>query len=125
MAVPAGAGWEVHFDAEAAACAELDLEAGVMGGGDRADNGQAEPMTIGVAGAVRADPLKWLEEPADLVFRNRRPGVGDSQDGVVVTGLGVHLDVASGQVITDCVVNQVGGHPLGQVWIPVDGGMAE
>ena len=61
MAVPAGAGWEVHFDAEAAACAELDLEAGVVGGGDRADDGQAEPMTVGVAGAVRADPLKWLE----------------------------------------------------------------
>jgi hypothetical protein len=40
MAVRAAAGWEMYADAEAAALAELDLKVGVVGGGDRADDGQ-------------------------------------------------------------------------------------
>jgi hypothetical protein len=115
----------VRRDGESAARAEPDLEAGVVCGGDRADDRQAEPVAVRMAGAVGGEPLERPEELADLVGGHRRTGVGDGQDGVVIAGFGAHLHAAARQVVADRVVDQVGGHPLGQVRVAVHGGVAE
>src|SRR5579872_1711993 len=117
--------WEPYLYGESAVRAELGVEAGVVRGGDRADDGQAEAVAAWMGRAVGGEPLEGLEELLDLVGRHGRTGVGDCQQGVAVPGFRAYLDGAAGQVVPDRVVDQVGGHPFGQVRVALHGGMAE
>jgi len=58
---------EVRLYGESAAWAELRLEVRVVRRGDRADDGQTEPVAVRVADAVGGEPPERLEEPVDLV----------------------------------------------------------
>ena len=51
---------------QAAAGAEAKLEAGVMGGRDRSDDGESKAMPVGVRRAIIAKALERLEESVDL-----------------------------------------------------------
>ena len=57
-----------------------------MGGGDGADDGQAEAVAAVAAGGARAEPLEGLEQAVDLGGRDDLPGVGHRQDGAAVAG---------------------------------------
>jgi hypothetical protein len=96
-----------------------------MGVGDGADDGQAEPVAVRVAGPVVDEPLERLEELPGPIRWHCRPGIGDGQDGVVPRGFGADRHAAAGDVVADRVVDEVGGQPLGQVRVAAHDGPAE
>ena len=100
---------------------------GTVSGGDGHHDGQAEPEPVAVArsGALRAEPLKRLEEPVDLVRRHHRSRVGDGHDGVPGVGSRAHPGRAGRPVVPDGVVDQVGDQPFGQTGIAEGGGGPE
>jgi hypothetical protein len=48
--------------------------------GDGGDDRQAQPGALRFAGPA-GGTLEGLEQPADLIARHGRPGIGDGQDG--------------------------------------------
>jgi len=85
-----------------------------VGGGDRADDGQAETGAAGGAGAVGLEAAEGLEQGVDLGGGDRGAGVGDPDHGLGAGAAGVDLDPAAGLVVADGVLDQVGDQPLQQ-----------
>src|SRR5581483_11762782 len=74
----------------------IDDEDGVVGVGDRLDDGEAEAEPARVAGARTVEPLERLEDPLELAGGDPRPGVRDREDGPAVARAGRDLDLAAG-----------------------------
>jgi hypothetical protein len=72
------------------------------------------------AGGPRSEPLEGLEQAVDFGGRDELPGAGHRQDGAGVAGLGGDLDVPTGDVVPDGVVDQVGGQLLDQEGVTVE-----
>jgi len=63
---------EVDLHVQPAARPQLDLQASVMSHGNRADDGQPEPVAVRVTGLAIAESLERLEELFDgVVERNQ------------------------------------------------------
>jgi hypothetical protein len=97
-------------------------DGGAVGGGDGADDGQAQAVAAVAAGGARAEPLEGLEQAVELGCGDDLPGVGHRQDGVTAAGRRGDLDVPAGDVVLDGVVDQVGGQLLDQERVPVENG---
>ena len=87
-------------------------DGGVVGVGDRLDDGEAETEAVSVVGAAGVESLERLEDPLELARRDRRAGVRDGEDGATVAGVGCELDVAAVDVVVDGVAEEVGDEPL-------------
>ena len=72
---------------------------------DSGDDRQPKAVAVPVVAAGGAEPLKRLEEPADLGGRDHRAGVGHRKDGAALAGAGGELDPAPGDVVTNGVVD--------------------
>ena len=107
------------------------LDGGTVGGGDRADDRQAEAVTAVTPGGARAEPLEGLKQAVDLGRRDDLPRVAHRQDGVTAAGpcgdLDIpapDLDIPAPDVVLDGVVDQVGHQLLDEERITVeDGGL--
>jgi hypothetical protein len=92
-----------------------------VGGGDGADDGQAEAVAVAASGA-RAEALEGPEQAVDFGGRDDLPRAGHRQDGAGVAGRGGDMDVPTGDVVPDGVVDQVGGQLLDQERVTVESG---
>src|SRR4029450_1295315 len=110
----AGVGWQLHPDLQAAIGQGLGGGGAAVGGGDRADDGQAETGAAVGAGAVGLQSVERLEQGRDLVGGNEGAAVGDRDKGHGAGVAGVDLDPAAGLVVADGVLDQVGDQPLQQ-----------
>ena len=68
-------GCEAHLDLESAFGAGASRDLGSMSLRNRLDDGQAEPVSVGVADTVAAGLLKRLEESSDITGSDHRAGV--------------------------------------------------
>ncbi|HEX6450049.1 MAG TPA: hypothetical protein VF060_11365 [Trebonia sp.] len=93
-----------------------------MGGGDSADDGQAEAVAPVAAGRARTESLEGLEEAVDFGRRDDRPRVGYRQDGLTIPGAGGDLDITAGGIMPGGVVDQVGDKLLKQERVTVENG---
>lgn len=76
--------------------------------GDRSDDGETEPVSVGVAGALVAGLLERSEEPVEFAGRNGRACVADGDCGAPGGGDGGDLDGSTGGVVVQRVVDEVG-----------------
>jgi hypothetical protein len=67
-----------------------------------------------VAGARSAEPLEGLEQAFDLVGWDHRAAVRGRHEGVAIAGSGGDLEVSTGGVVADGVVDQGGDQALEQ-----------
>src|SRR5215472_14237047 len=70
---------EAHLDVEPALGLGPRGERGAVRAGDRADDGQAQAVSVAVRGADATEPLERLEQALDLVRRYRGPRVAYPQ----------------------------------------------
>ena len=103
---------ERDFDGQPAVWARLGAQRGAMGGGDRVDDREAEPVPAGVVGAGSVKTLERLQQARHLLGGDRGAAVGDRQECVLVAGAGRDLDVSLGDVVADRVVEEVGDQAL-------------
>src|SRR5579862_7218422 len=85
----------------------LGGDGGMVGGGDRPDDREAEAVAVFVVGADGVEALERLEETVDLIGRDDRPGVGHGEHGLAVSRLGGDFDASAGDVVPDGVVDEV------------------
>src|ERR1700722_8442174 len=85
--------------------------------GDGLDDRQSQSVSTVVVGTGAVEALEGFEETLDLFGVNGGAGVGDSEDGAVVSGRGGDLNISAGGVVADCVVEQVGDQALEESWI--------
>ena len=78
-------------------------------------------MSVWVVRPVSAEPLKWLEDAADVIFRDDRPAIGDRDNGVAGFGSSCDGDLAADDVVAERVVEEVDDKALGETWV-ADGG---
>ena len=78
-------------------------------------------MTICVTGTTCVEPLKRLEKTVDLGGRDDRSSVGDRQNGLSILCGGGYLYAASGDVVPDCVVDQIANKALDEVRVSLEG----
>ena len=79
---------------------------------DRLDDGESQPVSVVVASAGVDESFERFEQALDLFGRHGRAGVRDRHDGVPVAGRGRDLEVSTGRVVADRVVDQVGDQAL-------------
>jgi putative ABC transport system permease protein len=98
----------VDLHVQPAARPQLDLQASVMSHGNRADDGQPEPVAVRVTGLAIAESLERLEELFDLIFEHRR-ALGASKghiriqfltEAILLALLGGVAGIAAGAVST-------------------------
>ncbi len=94
-----------------------------MDGGDRCDEGEAEPEAV-VAGAV-VEAGERQEQPADLAGWYDLAGVDHSHHARGVVGGRRDADGAARDVVALGVVEQVGDEPFEQDWVAGYRGLAE
>ena len=66
---------------------------------------------------MECEPLEGLEEPLELAGRDQRAGVDDGEVRASRLGAGGDLDPAAGDVVPDCVRDEVGDESFEQVRI--------
>ena len=93
-----------------------------MDGGNGADDGESEPMTVLVVRPVRIEPLERLEEALDVSWRYEWSGIGHRQHGVALPHIGHDIDAAVDNVVTKCVGNQVGDESIDEQRVSIEGG---
>ena len=71
---------KADLDVEAAFRPGICGECGAVDAGDGADDGEAEPVTAGMAHALGAESLERLEQAVYLVGRDHWSGVADRYD---------------------------------------------
>jgi hypothetical protein len=109
--------WEQHLDGEPAPGPGYRAQVGAVRGGDRADDGQPQAQPAGrPAGGIH--PLERLEQPAELIGRDDRPGVGHGEVRAARPGAGADLHPAARRVVPDRVVDQVGHQAFGESGVP-------
>lgn len=106
---------------EAAFGPGLHREVGLVGAGDSSHDGEAEAVSVFVAGSLVANLLERFEEPTDLAIWDDWPGVCDPDERVPATHPGSQEDFTVVKVVADSVVEQVRDQPLGETRI-ADGG---
>jgi hypothetical protein len=72
---------EGHFYVEAAAGTGAGGEGGTVSVGDGADDGQAEPVSLAVAGSLGAELPERLEQVLHRIWRDECAGVADRDGG--------------------------------------------
>ena len=90
---------------------------GALGGSDRADYGQPEPLTLPaprlhLPGGT--EPLKRREQPGHLTRRHHRTGVCRREHSLPVLSADPQTDPAAWNVVPDRVVDKVGDKALGK-----------
>src|SRR5581483_9675471 len=93
----------------------------VVGGGDGADDREAEAVTLLVVGAARVEPLERLEEPVDLAGLDDRAGVRHCEHGIAVVAAGGDTHAAAVDVVSKSVVDEIGDEGFEQPRVSVDG----
>ncbi len=93
--------------------------------GDCLDDREAKAEPFAGAGARSVDALKRLEQTAEAVGWDRRPGVGDAEDRVVVRHTSAHVDVAGGLVVVDGVREKVCCEAFDEAWVAIGEGRGE
>src|ERR1700722_5766032 len=106
---PGGGCGEADADIKAAAAAGADGEGGLVGPGDGRDDGQAEAKAVVASGPLGGQSLERLEKPADLGGGDDRPGVSDRERRAAAARCHINAEIPAGQVVTQRVVDQVGG----------------
>ena len=108
---------EAHGDGQAAAGVGVGRDTRAVGDGDRADDGEAEALPVGVPDALGAEALERLEEALDLVRRDDRAGVRHREAGRFA---GRDLDPAARDVVPHRVVDEVRDEDLQQPRVTCD-----
>ena len=88
-----------------------------MRGRDRVDDREPQSVSATVAGPGAVQSLEWLEETPELFGRDGRAGVRDRHEGVAIAGTGRDLDISTGRVVAERVVEEVGDEALDESWI--------
>ena len=70
---------EPDLDLEASARVRLGGDGGLVGDRDCLDDREAEPEPVGAVCAFAVESLEGLEEPVDLIGRDREAGVLDPE----------------------------------------------
>ena len=122
--VTACQGGKADLDSESSVWDWSQCEAGVVGGGDGGDDGEAEAMPVAVAGASAAELLEGFKERADLGLGDDRSGVGDRWEERGGAGPGGRGDLSVVVVVADGVVEEVGDQSLGEFGIACGGAAA-
>jgi hypothetical protein len=78
-------------------------------------------VAVFVTGTTSVEALKRFEKAVDLRTRDHRSGVGDRQECQAVSRSGRQLDAASGDLVPDGVVDQVGDESFDEVWVAREG----
>jgi hypothetical protein len=95
--------WKKHFYVQASLGAGDCGEAGAVGFGDGADDGQAEAVAFAVADSLAAELPEGLEQVVNRVRRDEGAGVAD-RDGRAVAGqAGADRGLAAGDVVPDAL----------------------
>jgi hypothetical protein len=90
---------------------------------DRGHDRKPETQAAGcLAGPTAVHALEGQEEPAELVGRDVRAGVGDRDERAVSPHAGGDLQLAAGDVVPDRVIDEVGDKASGQVGVTERGG---
>jgi hypothetical protein len=121
LEVRVGLGTKCNPHNEAAFGPGSHREVGMVGASDSSHDGEAEAMSVLVAGSLAAGLMERFDEPADLAIWDDWPGVCDRDERMPATHPGPQDDFTVVKVVADSVVEQVRDQPLGETGI-ADGG---
>jgi hypothetical protein len=91
---------ERDLDGQAAGAPGARGDRGIVGGGDGADDGQAQAVAAVIVHATSVELLEGLEQSGRRPRAVGRPGVGHGMDGAAAHGRGADLYFPAGDVVT-------------------------
>src|SRR6202042_988264 len=110
-----------QLDLQTALIAGLRVHLRSVGERDRSNDRESQPESTIEAESLTFEPSKRLEKLLEPLRRNDLARVADPQNGRFRLDRGLHPDpTILGDVVGDCVVDQVRHHPLEQGGISVD-----